>query len=105
MDLGKMKEIAGSGFFYSRLPDGDMQFARDMGGEPEELDTETFAQTFGSMVESEEARQEAQGILDEINRTRNSNFVLAEMAQQEQEMQQPPEMAQAQGAMGQLMGM
>lgn len=110
MDLSQMNEIAGTGFFFSRLPSGDISFARTTeGSEPQELDISSFSETFGQEVQSEDARSEAQNILQEFNRSRRQNFTLAEfqpreMQQDQQELRQTPEQAQESGLLGQFMG-
>lgn len=105
MDLDKMSEIAGTGFFYARSPNGETVFAR-MGneGEPEDMDVESFALTFGETVQAEDARAEASGILEEINRQRRKNFTLAPFAEQEQELRQTGGQAEMAGMLGQMMG-
>lgn len=105
MDLDKMSEIAGTGFFYTRTPNGDTVFAR-MGneGEPEDMDVESFALTFGESVQAEDARAEASGILEEINRQRRQNYTLAPFAEQEQELRQTGGQAEMAGMLGQMMG-
>lgn len=110
MDLSQMNEIAGTGFFFSRLPSGEISFARmSEGSDPQSMDIDSFAQTFGQEVQSEDARIEAQNILQEFNKTRRQNFTLAEfqprdMQQDQQELRQTPEQAQDSGLLGQFMG-
>lgn len=107
MELEQMKEIAGTGFFFTRDPSGEILFARDMGEMPMELDPEAFAEEFGMAVESPEARQEAQSVLDELNRTRQMNLMLADFGgvMEDQMMDQDQDMmAGAQGMLGQMMG-
>ncbi len=108
MELEQMTEIAGTGFFFMRDPSGEILFARDMGEEPMELDPAGFAEEFGMSVESPEARQQAQSVLDELNRTRQMSLMLADfggqMEQMEGQMPQEDMMAGAQGMLGQMMG-
>lgn len=110
MDLSQMSEIAGTGFFFSRLPSGDVSFARKMGdNDIEEMDPATFGRIFGSEVESPDAREQAQNILGELNSSRKTGYALAgaepqDIKQQEQELRQTPQQAQTSGFLGQVMG-
>lgn len=96
-----MTEIAGTGFFFRRSKDGQIVFARMAGDEMEELDPETFANLFGSEVESSSARKQAQSILSEMNSSRRTNYQLAEpktaVAPEDQERS-------ANAMLGQIMG-
>lgn len=99
-----MTEIAGTGFFFTRMGDGMISFARmGEGEEMEELDPEGFATAFGSEVQSEEARREASSILNELNRTRKMNLSLApfddSMNEDSRPVQQQQEMNSVLGGM------
>lgn len=110
MDLSQMNEIAGTGFFFSRLPSGEVSFARRMGEDNvEEMDPESFGRVFGSEVESPDAREQAQNILGELNASRKTGYTLAgaepqDMRREEQELRQTPQQAQTSGLLGQIMG-
>jgi hypothetical protein len=86
--MENMSEIAGTGFFFSRNGDGSMAFARGMGEEMEELDPDTFAAAFGSSVEDQDARKQAQGILQELNSSKRMNLTLAPFENRATESQQ-----------------
>lgn len=75
--MNGMSEIAGTGYFYKHSPDGAIKFGQMTGDELQELDPQSFAQAFGSQVQSQEARKEATNILDQLNRTRRMNLKLA----------------------------
>jgi len=75
-----MTEISGTGFFFARMPDGGFSFARMVGEEKEELDPPMFAEQFGATVESEEARKQAAGILNEVNKSMRLSLSLAPFA-------------------------
>lgn len=77
MDFDNMNEIAGTGFFFGRNNDGSMSFARQMDEGMEPLDPDVFAAAFGSEVETEDARKQAQSILQEMNSSRRTNYALA----------------------------
>jgi hypothetical protein len=70
-------EIAGTGFFFSRKPDGAIDFARGAGEDMQPMDPDMFSRVFGSEVNNPDARKQAQGILTELNSSRRSNFSLA----------------------------
>jgi len=72
-----MREIAGTGYFYRFNSTGTMSFAKFTGSRMQDLSTRGFTQAFGFEVNSENARKEAQSILDEYNATSRSSYSLA----------------------------
>lgn len=75
--MNDMAEIAGTGFYFKRKPEGGIDFARLNGDQMEPLDPPAFAQTFGSQVQGQSARKQATSIIDELNRTRRAGLALA----------------------------
>jgi hypothetical protein len=106
--MDKYSEIANTGFFFSRLPDGGLQFGRrdGEGGEMQPMEPEEFASSFGGSVESEELRQEAAKILEEYNRQYKTKFTLSEFQRNDENnsmVEQDKAMQQQQGMLGQAM--
>jgi len=106
--MDKYSEIANTNFFFSRLPDGGLQFGRreGEGGEMQPMEPQEFAESFGMSVESEELRQEAAKILEEYNRQYKTEFTLAPFKKPDEDnsmVAQNPAMQQNQGMLGQMM--
>lgn len=102
--MENMNEIAGTGFFYSRLGSGDIQFANMQNDEMLDLAPPDFAQSFGSQVQDEGARKEAAGILNELNRSKKMNLSLAEYVEpQGTEGEGMPQDQMAESVLGGLM--
>lgn len=80
--MENMTEIAGTGFFFARLPDGSFSFSQGMGDGAQELDPPSFAQAFGATVDSQEARQQAANLLNEVNKRMNLSLSLAPFGEQ-----------------------
>lgn len=75
--MENMSEIAGTGFFFARLPNGEFKFMQGMEDDGIELSPQDFAESFGTSVENPDARKQAAGILDEFNKRSRMQVSLA----------------------------
>lgn len=101
-------QISDTGFFFSRLPSGEIAFSRTEGDRSQKMKPDQFAQEFGSTVADEEARKQAQNLLQEHNQKYRTNFTLApyqdEQTTDKNAAPKNEDMQKNEAILGQMMG-